>query len=257
MVNLGAYTPSEHWEQVDDVTPDEDASYVSENYSQTTIDLYNLESLPAGVGVISNVAVWARVRRTAAATCSVSVKIKTGGTIYSSGVTYLTGTSWGYKAQSWATNPQTGNPWTVADVNALQAGIGLAGNNYLGNQVRCTQVYVVVTYTVVAPTVTTDPATSVESAAATPNGTLDDGGGEACDCGFEWGPDVGKGITTPTESKIKDDTFSQIIGGLVPNTTYHFRAFATNSSGTGYGADRTFTTSLIISRAYALAREEL
>jgi len=116
-----------------------------------------------------------------------------------------------------------------------------------------------ITYTppVEIPTVTTNPATALSAVAATLNGTLDNDGGEPCECGFEWGLDIGYGITTPTQSKTKDETFSEVIGGLEPGTTYHFRAFATNSAGTGYGADRSFTTALIISKAYALAREEL
>lgn len=119
------------------------------------------------------------------------------------------------------------------------------------------QVKSVSVVTTEVPTVTTDAATGRGAIAATINGTLDDDGGEACECGFEWGLDAGYGVTTPTETKIKDNTFSQVIGGLFPNTTYHFRAFATNSAGTGHGTDRTFTTALIISRAYALARREL
>ncbi|NVM24264.1 MAG: hypothetical protein HWN68_21100, partial [Desulfobacterales bacterium] len=107
------------------------------------------------------------------------------------------------------------------------------------------------------PTVTPDAATGQGAIAATLNGTLADNGGEDCDCGLEWGLDTGYGITTPTESKSTSESFSQVIGGLEPGTTYHFRAFATNSAGTAYGADRTFTTSLIINKAYALAREEL
>ncbi len=106
-------------------------------------------------------------------------------------------------------------------------------------------------------TVTTDPATGRGVISATVNGTLNQDGGEACDCGFEWGLDTDYGMTTPPQSKTTGETFSQVIGGLAPNTTYHFRAFATNSLGTSYGADRTFTTALVISRAFALAREEL
>jgi len=110
---------------------------------------------------------------------------------------------------------------------------------------------------VAAATVTTDPATGLAAVLATLNGTLNDDGGEACDCGFEWGLDTDYGVTTPTESKTAVNTFSQVIGGLFPNTTYHFRALATNSAGTGHGDDRTFTTALVISRAYALSRHEL
>lgn len=107
------------------------------------------------------------------------------------------------------------------------------------------------------PVVTTDPATELGAIAATLNGTLDDDGGEACECGFEWGLDTGYGTITPTESKTKGEIFLQVIGGLASGTTYHFRAFATNSVGTSYGTDRSFTTDIVISRAYALAREEL
>ncbi len=76
------------------------------------------------------------------------------------------------------------------------------------------------------------------------NGTLTDDGGEASDCGFEYGPTVAYGTTTPTENKVTGETFSQIVLGLLHNTTYHFRAFARNSGGTSYGVDRTFTTAV-------------
>ena len=111
--------------------------------------------------------------------------------------------------------------------------------------------------TLPSPEVTTDPATAIGPVSATLNGTLDDDGGVDCACGFEWGRDISYGITTPTYEKRTSESFSQVIGGLEPGTTYHFRAIATNVFGTGYGADRTFTTSLIINKAYALAREEL
>ena len=94
----------------------------------------------------------------------------------------------------------------------------------------------------IPPTVTTDPATDVVQELATLNGTLDLDGGEACNCGFEWGLTVAYGNTTPTQSKGTGESFSQVITGLSPGTTYHFRALATNSAGTSYGADGTFTT---------------
>lgn len=91
-----------------------------------------------------------------------------------------------------------------------------------------------------APTVTTDPATSIRQTTATLNGTLDDDGGEACDCGFEWGETIAYGNTTPTQSRTTGQDFAQTITGLRPGVTYHFRAFATNGAGTGNGTDRTF-----------------
>ncbi|GAH32958.1 unnamed protein product, partial [marine sediment metagenome] len=99
---------------------------------------------------------------------------------------------------------------------------------------------------VVVPTVSTDPATDITPTSTTLNGNLDDDGGEACGCGFEWGETPAYGNTTPTESKTTGQTFSQGISGLLPGHTYHFRAFATNSEGTSYGADRSFTTLVAI-----------
>lgn len=92
----------------------------------------------------------------------------------------------------------------------------------------------------VLPTVTTDAATDVRATSATVNGTLDESGSEACDCSFEWGLTTGYGNTTTPETKNTGETFSAGLTGLVPGTTYHFRAKAVNSSGTFYGADRTF-----------------
>jgi len=92
------------------------------------------------------------------------------------------------------------------------------------------------------PTVSTLSATAVGSGVGTPNGTLDDDGGEACDCGFEWGETDAYGETTPPQSREIGQTFSYELSGLDPDTTYHFRAFATNSAGTGYGSDANFTT---------------
>lgn len=110
---------------------------------------------------------------------------------------------------------------------------------------------------VVVPTVSTNPATSVVADAATLNGTLDHDGNEACACGFEWGETVPYGNTTPTQSRRTGQNFAQAISGLGPGKTYHFRAFATNSVGISYGANRSFATAPVISRAFALAREEL
>ncbi|GAH88710.1 unnamed protein product, partial [marine sediment metagenome] len=96
--------------------------------------------------------------------------------------------------------------------------------------------------TVSAPTVSADPATDIAALSASLNGTLDDDGGAACDCGFEWGETVAYGNTTPTQTRTTGQTFAQAISGLSPGTLYHFRAFATNETGTSYSADSTFTT---------------
>jgi len=90
------------------------------------------------------------------------------------------------------------------------------------------------------------------------NGTLtDDGGAPPCECGFEWGKTTAYGHTTSTQTKTVGQTFSQVILGLDPKTTYHFRAFGTNSIGTGYGADRTLRTEALPGALSAAAHQAL
>ena len=64
---------------------------------------------------------------------------------------------------------------------------------------------------------------------------------------FEYGTTTGYGTSAPTtEGNVgagsSAEAVSQTIAGLLPNTTYHFRLAAHNSSGTASTADRTFTT---------------
>ena len=103
------------------------------------------------------------------------------------------------------------------------------------------------TFTTLPPTgfpiVTTKPATNVATSAATLNGLLDPHG-LTTSVYFQCGITANYGRTTAVQSQT-GNTFRNIaanIGGLARNTTYHFRIVATNSVGTRYGSDRTFTT---------------
>lgn len=90
--------------------------------------------------------------------------------------------------------------------------------------------------------VSTNPATNLTENHATLNLTLDNNGGEDCDCGFQWGGTNDYGLTTATESKTTDETYAVNLTNLSPGASYHFRAFARNSSGIVYGKDRIFVT---------------
>jgi hypothetical protein len=103
------------------------------------------------------------------------------------------------------------------------------------------------TFTTLPPTgfpiVTTKLATNVATFGATLNGLLDPHG-LTTSVYFQCGTTTNYGRTTAVQSQT-GNTFSNIaanIGGLARNTTYHFRIVATNSVGTRYGSDRTFTT---------------
>ena len=103
------------------------------------------------------------------------------------------------------------------------------------------------TFTTLPPTgfpiVTTKPATNVATSAATLNGLLDPHG-LTTSVYFQCGTTTNYGRTTAVQSHT-GNTFRNIaanVVGLARNTTYHFRIVATNSVGTRYGNDRTFTT---------------
>jgi len=101
-----------------------------------------------------------------------------------------------------------------------------------------------------APQVTTDPATEIGPVSAALNGILDDDGGMACECWFEWGLDTSYGNVTSPISKTTGEKFSHILDGLIPETAYHFRALASNIFGISHGADREFRTTTELPQSY-------
>jgi hypothetical protein len=94
-----------------------------------------------------------------------------------------------------------------------------------------------------APVVATSAATSVASFSATLNGSVYPHG-LTTTVYFQYGTTTSYGLTTAPQNH-SGNTYQNIIanvGTLSPNTVYHFRIVATNSAGTRFSADRTFTT---------------
>jgi hypothetical protein len=93
------------------------------------------------------------------------------------------------------------------------------------------------------PIVTTNAATNVASFLATLNGSVNPNGLTTA-VHFEYGTTTNYGHTSANSSHTGNTTqnVSANITGLSASTTYHFRIVATNTTGTRYGSDRTFTT---------------
>ncbi|MEY2536416.1 MAG: hypothetical protein QOG67_156 [Verrucomicrobiota bacterium] len=85
----------------------------------------------------------------------------------------------------------------------------------------------------------------ITSTQATLNGSVDPNG-VTTTAYFQYGTSTNYGNTTAFQS-VGSSTdavgLSNQLSGLAMNTTYHYRTVATNSRGTAYGEDRTFTTS--------------
>jgi hypothetical protein len=93
------------------------------------------------------------------------------------------------------------------------------------------------------PVVETGAAGEVAQNSATITGSVDP---EGLSTGYEFdlGTDTGYGARVFGEvgSGSEPQAVSLNVGGLQPGTTYHYRLVASNTYGTAYGADETFTT---------------
>ena len=95
-----------------------------------------------------------------------------------------------------------------------------------------------------SPSVSTDTITSITSSSASTGGYVSsDGGASVTSRGVCWS--INPNPTTSgdhTTNGSGTGSFSSYLSGLSANTTYYVRAYATNSIGTDYGNQRTFTT---------------
>jgi len=114
------------------------------------------------------------------------------------------------------------------------------------------------------PVVSTDPMGSLVGGIAEGNYTVtSEGAGGMTDVGLCWGTSVDPTITT-NSGIIRDPYYDYLTGfsvsysfpldmtGLTVGTLYHVRAYATNASGTAYGADITFTATAATLGQYAI-----
>jgi uncharacterized protein (TIGR02145 family) len=102
---------------------------------------------------------------------------------------------------------------------------------------------------VVAPSVTTSATTTITAKTANVGGSISsDGNATVTARGVCWSTTANPTIalTTKTTDGTGTGIFSNTITGLTPNTTYYVRAYATNSFGTSYGAQVSFTTLTIV-----------
>lgn len=95
------------------------------------------------------------------------------------------------------------------------------------------------------PILSTTAVTDITEFTATCGGYISsDGGAPITARGVCWS--TGNQTPTISDNKTTDGTgagnFTSAVTGLADNTTYYVRAYATNSSGTGYGSVISFTT---------------
>ena len=109
---------------------------------------------------------------------------------------------------------------------------------------------------VFVPTVTTTAITSITSTSGMSGGNVTSDGGAAVTLrGVCWSTSANPTIADPhTSDGTETGSYISNITGLTPNTPYHVRAYATNSAGTGYGTDLSFTTAAPSNLQYITVR---
>ena len=100
------------------------------------------------------------------------------------------------------------------------------------------------TPTIVIPTVTTTAISAITSTSANSGGTLTyDGGATVSAWGVCWSTSANPTLANSfLQNTVSSGSFSSALSGLTQNTTYYVRAYATNSAGTAYGNEQSFTT---------------
>ncbi len=98
------------------------------------------------------------------------------------------------------------------------------------------------------PTVTTTVPSEITSNSALTGGEVtSDDGDPVTARGVCWSTSANPTIfDSTTTNGTGTGSFVSSITGVSPVTTYHVRAYATNTAGTGYGADESFTTSCVL-----------
>jgi hypothetical protein len=93
-----------------------------------------------------------------------------------------------------------------------------------------------------APTVTTVATSDINPTAAQGNGNITATNGENPTRYIEWGTSTGTYTDSCSAGTGGTGAYSCNITNLTPDTTYYYRAKATNSAGTSYGSELSFHT---------------
>jgi uncharacterized protein (TIGR02145 family) len=215
----------------------------------------NAYANPRSVGVYEYSAVVPVIATitTSSVTGITSTTATTGGIISTDGGAIVTsrGICWATTSNPTIANnkvidPTTGTGTFVSLITGLTQSTIYHVRAYATNSVGTAygaDIQFVTTTPVVLPTVTTQAASLISYTTATGNGNITSSGGATVTGGFC--------CATHTVPTTADNSISVVIGagvysggwtGLLPSTTYYLRAWATNSAGTSYGNEVSFTT---------------
>jgi hypothetical protein len=177
---------------------------------------------------------------------------KSGGEITDTGGVALTavGVCWNTAPNptitNFITNNGTGTSFT-SDITGLTAGTTYYVRAYATNSSGTSYGEELSFTTLSAPTVTTTAISAITVNSANSGGEVTSTGGAAVTTqGVCWSTSVNPTTALPTKTTDGTTTpFTSNLTGLSAGTTYYVRAYATNSIGTSYGSELSFTTTAV------------
>ncbi|HYD03540.1 MAG TPA: hypothetical protein VEC16_04530 [Alphaproteobacteria bacterium] len=140
--NVGCGSGSSEWQCVDEVTLN--TSDVLSTTTQGAAESFTFGNTGISAATINSVTLYYNAQRSSSSRYQVEPLIVSNGSNYTGGITNLTSAFVLY-SKTYTTNPATGVAWTIAEVDALQAGLRASTGTNRGGILA--QIYVEVDYT--------------------------------------------------------------------------------------------------------------
>lgn len=190
-----------------------------------------------------------------------SVSASSGGTVLTDGSTTITarGVCWSTStaptvALSTKTTDATGTGSFTSSITALAANTTYYARAYATNSVGTTYGSEIsfTTLPPVLPTLSaTTAASTIQSTSAVSGSTVVSDGGAPITVGVCWSTSTNPTIADGISSAVGTlGAYTSSLTGLTLGNTYYVRAYATNSVGTVYGSEISFTTAYNVGESY-------
>ena len=172
--------------------------------------------------------------------------VTTGSSVNFTDLSTANPTSWSWSFQGGTPATSTlQNPTNIQYNTAGIYNVTLIATNANGNDTETKTGYIIVTdANPQLPTLTTTAISSITNTTASSGGNITNQGSSAVTArGVCWSTSQNPTIAnSKTTNGSGTGSFSSNLTGLTTNTTYYVRAYATNTTGTAYGNQQSFTT---------------
>jgi hypothetical protein len=119
---LSVYPSGANWEAVDEKPPNDGTDYVYDTVADEK-DTYALSNTGLGAGTVNALLVFARAQKSDAGDGKIAIMVRSGSTDSQGADQSLSSLAWQNFWQVWELDPADSAAWTLADLDALEAGV--------------------------------------------------------------------------------------------------------------------------------------